>query len=296
MLLCAQSSSQQLLWAECSPLPGWSKESLAEAQEQLLSLKSGALSLDSPLLYPSVRFALSSLFLQNAHPFAESFSLPLCPLLQKEEEAEALQAAGFTHLKIKIGSLSLNQTLLLLRKLTPHFNIRLDANRKWPLKKMVALLAHFPDDQFDYIEEPVDHPEHLLDFPYPTALDESLQELSPDFLDQLPNLKALILKPTLLGGWKRCKEWQQFAAPRKIDIVLSSSFESGVGTMLLAYFANQLQLHATAVGLGPYRWIEQDLLCTPLAIQQGLLTIPASMTVNQTLLTPIHADASLISS
>ena len=76
-------------------------------------------------------------------------------------------------------------------------------------------LADLP---IDFVEEPCADAHELLDRPLPCriALDESLIELAPAELARAlesPQLAALVLKPTLLGGFSRCLELAARGAP-----------------------------------------------------------------------------------
>ena len=58
----------------------------------------------------------------------------------------------------------------------------------------------------------------------------------------------------------------RFATARKIKVVVSSTFESGVGILMLINFAAALNREDVPVGLDTLGWFESDVLAKPLAI------------------------------
>ena len=119
--------------------------------------------------------------------------------------------------------------------------LRLDANRSWSLEQAVEFGRSVGDTHIEYLEEPLRDPAHLADFFDATgisvALDESLLELWPDDLDGRREVGAVVLKPTLLGGISRAREWVTKALALNVRPVVSGCFESGVGLLALAEFA-----------------------------------------------------------
>jgi O-succinylbenzoate synthase len=90
----------------------------------------------------------------------------------------------------------------------------------------------------------------------------------PPALD-LSGFQAVVMKPTLIGGIGRCMSILHQAKDSGVVPVISSSFESGVGTQMLAALAAAAA--DTACGLDPYRWLAEDLLADPLRLVRGRL-------------------------
>ena len=126
------------------------------------------------------------------------------------------------------------------------------------------------EQRVEYIEEPLSDPSSYPRLPIPFALDERLP-MFHDLLDGLSSLRAIILKPSLLG-LHNCSNWIKRSTKLGLNAVISSTFESSVG--LFAY-ANIAQTN-THCGLGTSSWFKEDVLETRAIPQNGMLHIPSS--------------------
>lgn len=228
-------------FGEIAPLPGFSRETLAEALAETLSvLRTGK----EPTL-PSVRFGFAC-----AQKPLRSVHLPLCALEPRP---------GFSTIKLKLGHLPLPEAIALVKQ---HLglHLRLDCNRAWTLNEALAFASHFKPTDFAYLEEPLRRFEDLVSFShltrFPIALDESI---SSDWT-QIPTLKALVVKPTLLGAIP--------LIPPHLDLILSSSYESGLGLLHIALLAQERNL-THPIGLDTYRALQDDILTTTIHCSEG---------------------------
>ncbi len=217
-------------WGEIAPLPGFSRETLEEARTEILSLLPN-LSNAKPTL-PSVQFGLAC----ASKPFSlDPIRIPLCALGPKP---------NFSTVKLKLGHLSLDEALSLVKQHYKNHRLRLDFNRKWSLEQALSFAKHFQPDDFEYLEEPTSD---LLTFSkqthFPIAIDESFFD-SP--WEQIPSLKAIVVKPTLHGALPKTH----------LPIVLSSSYESGLGLLHIARLANC----SFPIGLDTYDAFQDNLL------------------------------------
>ena len=103
--------------------------------------------------------------------------------------------------------------------------------------------------ELEWLEEPTNEP-LATSLGVPVALDESLDAALPD-LESHPDIVALVLKPTALGGVARCLELARHATAHGRACVASHSLEGPVGFMAAAALALALPQRA-AHGLGPY--------------------------------------------
>lgn len=234
---------------EIAPLPGRSKESLAEAKEQLLN----PLKFES--LFPSVAFGIESAFI-DAFGEKEETPMPrLSALLmgtpdEIRSQAQAIPRKGRPSVKLKVGNLSFEEVFQLIEELKEIFFLRIDVNRAWKIEDSLRFFAQFPRDAFDYIEEPCTDPRQLHRFSHPFAIDESFPEiLSLEEIAALPACKALIYKPTLQGGIVHAAPLQKWAKEQGIDFVLSCCFESEIGLAAIARMGQILNVTAP-MGLG----------------------------------------------
>ncbi len=226
-------------FGEIAPLPGFSRETLAEARRETIALLRHQK--ESPTL-PSVRWGLAC-----AQKKLRSVHLPLCALGPRP---------GFTTLKLKLGHLPLDEAIALTKKHLP-FRLRLDCNRAWTLDQALAFASHFKPTDFAYLEEPVRTFEELVRFSeltrFPIALDESIH---CDWTE-LPSLKAIVVKPTIVGFIP--------TVPPHLDLILSSSYESGLGLLHIANCAP----NSLPIGLDTYHALADDLLTTPIDCSSG---------------------------
>jgi O-succinylbenzoate synthase len=223
-------------FGEIAPLPNWSRETFDEAKDELFSwIRLG----QEPTL-PSVRWGI-----ECAKRPLNSVDLPLCALGPKK---------GFSTIKLKLGHLCVQDAIELVKNHLGHSTLRLDCNRAWSLQEALEFSSHFKKEDFAYIEEPVQNFEELIEFSkkteFPIAVDESI---SCD-LTKLPTLKAIVVKPTLVGF-----------IPKDPRVVLSSSYESGLGLLHIANSASK----TVAIGLDTYTSFQDCLLQTPISTSLG---------------------------
>lgn len=224
-------------WGEIAPLPGFSRETLTEAKQEILDVLRDN---KKPKL-PSVLFGLSA--------------QPLTPV---KVRLSALHhpKPGCTTLKLKLGHLSAIQAVDLVKQYVGKYRLRLDCNRKWSLSEALLFASHFRPTDFEYFEEPVETYSDLVRFShqtqFPIAVDESLREHS--CLD-IPTLAAAVIKPTLWGG----------IPPLPFPSILSSSYESSLGILQIARLGNP----ETPQGLDTFT---PDFLDPPIRIENGYLT------------------------
>jgi o-succinylbenzoate synthase len=92
------------------------------------------------------------------------------------------------------------------------------------------------------------------------ALDESLVFMQPEALEDHGYARAVVLKPTLLGGISRTLRFARFAARLGLRPVISSAYETGVGTSCLAALAAGVGGEDVPAGLDTYRRLAEDVL------------------------------------
>lgn len=265
ILLQLTRQDGKIATTEISPLPGYSKETLEEALQQLQMITKRILTtwwtkqalhyLENLGLCSSVYFAVESALLDLLEPSPEP---PACRkyalLFGSPDEilhrADEVYEEGFRTAKIKLGHFSPKLAHQLIDDLQDRFNLRLDLNRKWKTEDTLAFCQRYPLDHFEYIEEPCSTPKDLPHFPYPFALDETLRDhknLTP-FLKS-SQLKALIIKPTMTYPLTHFLN----LGPK---VVLTSSFESPVGIAQIERLVHRLGLSDTYHGLDTLRYFE----------------------------------------
>ena len=207
-----------------------------------------------------------------------------------EMECEELRNGGFKAVKLKVGRLTILQDIervRLARKiLGDEIALRLDANRAWEWEDALKFAEAVQDFNIEYCEEPLLDSNKLeklhLQSGMPLALDETLwyaptpKSDTPAKHVSLSGIRALILKPGILGGWNNTKMWIEHAQKNGIHCVLSSCFESGLGLNWIAFMANELLSEKFPAGLDTSKWFEQDLIEPRFLIQNGNYVFPDS--------------------
>lgn len=256
--------------------------------------------LDQYGLAPSVRFGFETAVLNL---LANSRQLPLRRLVsdgsrdsisingllsgspaETLDKAAKLCSEGYKAVKLKVGRGPLHEEIQLTREVRKRIGddvaLRLDANRAWSVEDTLIFARGISDCNIDYIEEPVHSYKILVSMGNKTdlsvAVDESLRELTPESLAPLVNLKAIVLKPTLLG-FERSMQFGRKATSMGITPVVSSAFETGLGLTALAELAACLNTTDVPVGLDTLDWFTQDLLARPLQIERGRLNLSESV-------------------
>ncbi|MGB9097841.1 o-succinylbenzoate synthase [Erwinia sp.] len=259
-------------WGEIAPLPGFSKESLVEAQQDALAWLDAWARGKNPAesCLPSVAFGLSCALLELAGELPEEGhfdSALLCVgdpdeiLLRLHQQAEPLA-------KMKVGlyeAVRDGMMVTLLLEAHPSLRLRLDANRSWSLEKALKFARFVPEEQrsrIDFLEEPcrsqLDSRLFASETGIAIAWDESTREAG--FQPQAePNVSAIILKPTLLGSLKKVRKMALMAQEAGLTVVISSSLESSLGLTQLARIAHWLTPGSTP-GLDTLNLMHSQLL------------------------------------
>lgn len=284
-------------FGEAAPLPGFSRETLADSEEQLRHLIATAPDLDLSSasvfrgnLLPSVDFALWSIFASmREDPYSDEppRNVPLCGLLNGEPddmvaEAVRLSKAGYRTLKVKVGRLGASDDAETVRRVAAAtgdgVRLRLDANRAWSMSEAMQFAARIEGvvPRIESLEEPLSDatPETLRTFSeeagIPVALDETLANVEPGILDggRYAFVRAVVLKPQVIGA-ARSLAFARRASLFGAEVVVSSAYESGVGMLGLLRFARECATETPpAAGLDTYRRLTEDTLETRLDLSE----------------------------
>jgi O-succinylbenzoate synthase len=259
-------------------------------------------------LLPSARFAVESALFDVlrqrdlAFGAVKDMVLPVNGLLMGQDVgvvgcARELAGAGFRAIKVKVGRQDIGLDIERVRQIREAVGgdvmLRLDANRGWSVEQAVEFAEAVGSSQIEYIEEPAGSIAGCEGFwratGCPVALDESLVEI-----DEIPDWPAaIVLKPSVLGGFFRTAEFMRIAKAKNIKAVISSAFESSVGLKSLAIFAAMMGLTDTAVGLDTLKWFGKDVAADSLEIENGEIGIgkllAGEQVLNRELLEEVNA-------
>ncbi len=260
-------------WGEIAPLPEFSQETLAQAEQAALrwvqDWQGGSLPSDSPL--PSVAFGTSCALaeLEQRLPLhADYRKAPLCTGDPDELFAVLTALPGEKVAKVKVGlyeAVRDGMIVNVLLEALPDLRLRLDANRSWTRAKadgFAKYVAPALRERIAFLEEPCKTRDESRDFALATGIaiawDESVREA--DFVVQAePGVAAIVIKPTLTGSLVRCRTLVEQAHAAGLTAVISSSIESSLGLTQLARIAHWLTPN-TVPGLDTLDLMQAQLL------------------------------------
>ncbi|SDL11677.1 o-succinylbenzoate synthase [Catalinimonas alkaloidigena] len=253
-----------------------------------------------PSEFPSIRFGLESALADWRNGgvrriFDNAFSrgdagLPINGLIWMgsaafmREQMEQKLASGYNCLKMKIGAIDFEAECALLEEIRKNYSpdqitLRVDANGAFAPDQALARLQRLAQYELHSIEQPIragqvaEMAKLCAETPLPIALDEELigvygREAKARLLDQV-RPQYVILKPTLVGGFRACREWIELAEARQIGWWITSALESNIGLNAIAQFTDEYDIHLPQ-GLGTGQLYHNNVQA-PLTILQGFL-------------------------
>ncbi|PZR12384.1 MAG: o-succinylbenzoate synthase [Flavobacterium psychrophilum] len=235
---------------------------------------------ESLIEFPSIQFGVEMAFqsLKSENPyllFPSGFttgeeSIVINGLVWMGEESYMKQQIedklqqGFNCIKLKIGAIDFDKELDLLRFIRSNFSadeieIRVDANGAFSSIDALDKLHQLNNFQLHSIEQPIKENQQeamaLLckQTPFPIALDEELIGVfghkNKETLLKKIKPQYIILKPSLVGGFRGSKEWIDIAKKMNIGWWVTSALESNIGLNAIAQWTF-LQDNPMPQGLG----------------------------------------------
>ncbi len=184
-----------------------------------------------------------------------------------------MRDAGYRAVKLKVGERPVAEDAALVRALAGELGegtaLRLDANRAWSIGEADEFVRAAGASSFEYVEEPLAEPALLPDLAretgLPVALDESLTTMEPGALGEHRYAAAVVIKPTLLGGLSTALRFAGETSRLGMRAVVSSAYETGVGTAALVALAAAIEGDIPA-GLDTYRRLAEDVVSPRLGL------------------------------
>jgi len=290
---------------ECSLLSGLSYDDTPGFENQLALLCS-AINQRTPLpdlqQWPAIRmgYEMALLDLAQDQPFElypSDFSngkdcIPINGLVwmgtfdYMSQQIKSLLKKGFDCIKLKIGAIHFEEELALLTQIRKEFDakevkLRVDANGAFAPGDALEKLKRLSDFDLHSIEQPIAANQwqamrYLSEkSPLPIALDEELigrfsEEECLTLLDVIQPA-FIILKPSLLGGFRASSQWIQWAERQGIGWWVTSALESNVGLNAIAQWTYQ-QEYKGHQGLGTGSLFTNNFE-SPLVIKKGCLWV-----------------------
>ena len=202
------------------------------------------------------------------------------------EQIKAKINAGFNCIKLKIGAIDFEQELALLQFIRTHYSaeeieIRVDANGAFSPENALKKLEQLAQFDLHSIEQPIRQGQHEMmtalcrKTPLPIALDEELIGIhDPAAKKQLIEAiqpQYIILKPSLVGGFKGTDEWINAAESHDIAWWITSALESNIGLNAIAQYT-YTKNNPLPQGLGTGQLYTNNIP-SPLVIREGQLVL-----------------------
>jgi len=201
-----------------------------------------------------------------------------------KEQIEQKIKEGFRCIKLKIGAIDFEKELDLLYFIRRNFNenqieIRVDANGAFSKSNALDKINQLSDYKLHSIEQPIakNQPDIMSylckNTLFPIALDEEL--IGVFFKDEKEKLlqkiqpQYIVLKPSLIGGFKGTKQWIELAEKYNIGWWITSALESNIGLNAIAQFTF-LQNNPLPQGLGTGSLYTNNIQ-SPLVVKKGEL-------------------------
>ena len=250
--------------------------------------------------FPSIQFGLETAFksLESVDQFQlfpsdftkDHDSIPINGLVWMGNEdfmrtqIQEKIASGFNCIKLKIGAIDFQTELDILKSIRQEFSIsdielRVDANGAFSPEDALEKLNRLSEYQLHSIEQPIKAKQLqiMADLckvtPIPIALDEELIGVfsKEDKQHVLKTIKPqyIILKPSLVGGFKGSKDWINSAEDLNIKWWITSALESNIGLNAIAQWTYTLK-NKMPQGLGTGGLFTNNFP-SPLRVKNGTL-------------------------
>jgi len=265
--------------------------------------------LDKLFAFPSIQFGLEQAFLSLEGPdkfelFSSEFTkgkeaIPINGLVWMGEESFMKQQIqeklkqGFSCIKMKIGAIDFETELKLLKSIRKEYSksdieLRVDANGAFSPENALEKLKVLSDLDLHSIEQPIKQQQInemarlCKESPLAIALDEELigvfNVTNKEKIIQTILPQYIILKPSLVGGFKGSSEWIALAKENNIDYWITSALESNIGLNAISQWAYTLGSNMSQ-GLGT-GGLYANNIDSPLEVKNGELHYNTSLNWN----------------
>ncbi len=259
---------------DCGPLPSSVRFGFETALADLLS-RSFDIPLSDWLAPDSIRTIPVNALVTNTGP-------------RMIDEINELISSGYNCLKLKVGGRDpipdATRVALVRETVGPQIQIRLDANRSWNLDQATEFLRQVRSHGIEYVEEPLADPdiasyEKLYDSCGVTiAIDETVQDIDRwTRLLSCRAVEAVVIKPTIAGGLAASLNLMRKVVAVGKKVVVSSTFETGVGLAACLHLAATLGENIQPCGFDTIRYLTENLIDVDLKPRGGFIDVPGSL-------------------
>ncbi len=202
------------------------------------------------------------------------------------ERAAAARAAGFTCVKLKVGmAASLDdergRVAAVRSALGPDAALRLDANGAWDADEAIAMIQALTPYDIEFVEQPV-APGQIDELArvraavaVPIAADEDVTDVkSARRVLDANAADALVIKPMRGGGLRPAIVIASLATNASVDVIVTTTIDSGVGTAAALQLAAALPESAPACGLATGELFTGDIVTESPSVRDGIMDVP----------------------
>ncbi|MFC4097804.1 o-succinylbenzoate synthase [Euzebyella saccharophila] len=299
---------------ECGIFRGLSIDDVPEYMEKLewvcQNIENGeSFLIENLVQFPSIQFgveqAFRSLYSKNPfHLFESDFLNREQPIsingliwmgdvaFMNDQIAQKIDE-GFRCIKMKIGAINFKEEVAILEAIRKEYSkerieLRVDANGAFSPKDALEKLHILAQYQLHSIEQPIkagqkkQMRELCEKTPLSIALDEELIGIfgvtKKKELLQMVKPQYVILKPSLIGGFKGSQEWIELANSLNIGWWVTSALESNIGLNAIAQWTATLN-NSMPQGLGTGALFTNNME-SPLEVSNGGLYYEQDKTWN----------------
>lgn len=247
--------------------------------------------------WPSIRMGIETAFLDRKNGgvrkvfinnFMKGEPIPINGLIWMGNKRSMLEQvkekidSGYSCIKIKIGAIDFDAELEVLRYVRSQITerditLRVDANGAFNMKNVMGKLSRLEKLKIHSIEQPIkagqwESMQKLCkSSPIPIGLDEELiGAFTYDKKKEMINFiqpQFIILKPSLLGGFKATDEWIELAGLNKAGWWITSALESNIGLNAICQYTYGLGVEMEQ-GLGTGTLFKNNF-DSPLKVSNG---------------------------
>jgi len=289
---------------ECSTIPNLSidpVETYSEKLEDVCRLLNEGVDPDSIdlSLFPSIAFGLETALLDlNAKGskclFPSAFTqgetgIPINGLVWMgdkdfmQKQIREKIAAGYHCIKLKVGALDFETELEIISGIRRQFSpgdieLRLDANGGFTPTDALEKLEKLAAFNIHSIEQPIKQKQFeamatiCQQSPIPIVLDEELigvRSEDKEFILEKIKPAYIILKPSLIGGFRQSEEWIRLAEKHSVAWWVTSALEANIGLNAIAQWTYTLNSQLPQ-GLGTGQLYHNNIP-SPLTIENARL-------------------------
>ena len=289
---------------ECSTIPNLSidpVETYSEKLEDVCRLLNEGVDPDSIdlSLFPSIAFGLETALLDlkakgSKCLFPSAFTqgetgIPINGLVWMgdkdfmQKQIREKIAAGYHCIKLKVGALDFETELEIISGIRQQFSpedieLRLDANGGFTPTDALEKLEKLATFHIHSIEQPIKQKQFeamatlCRQSPIPIVLDEELigvRSADKEFILEKIKPAYIILKPSLVGGFRQSEEWIRLAEKHSVAWWITSALEANIGLNAIAQWTYTLNSQLPQ-GLGTGQLYHNNIP-SPLAIENARL-------------------------